>query len=131
MKRIMNIAWRLANKGAKKFGGSSKDYMSESLKIAWYIAGKNVKRKSKKVKIITSSGSRKHKSWVAKINGTHPTYNFSRQFVEAYDENWTEKHFELVAGIYDVCDGGERYFIRVSGGKVSKISIDAVKGAVA
>lgn len=31
----MKMAWQLARKGQKQFGGSVKEYFSESLKIAW------------------------------------------------------------------------------------------------
>lgn len=35
MKEIMKNAWEIARKGAAKFGGNAKEYLSESLKIAW------------------------------------------------------------------------------------------------
>lgn len=34
-KLIMKMAWQLAKNGQKQFGGSVKEYFSESLKIAW------------------------------------------------------------------------------------------------
>lgn len=32
---IMKAAWELARFGAKKFGGSAKEYLAEALKIVW------------------------------------------------------------------------------------------------
>lgn len=33
--QIMEAAWEMARRGAKKFGGSAKQYIAESLKIVW------------------------------------------------------------------------------------------------
>lgn len=131
MRNVMTVAWRLANKGAAKFGGSPVEYLSESLKIAWKMVGNNVKRTSKKATLTTSSGSRNHKSWVAKITGTHAQYGLNRQFVEHTDKNWSEKHFKLGAGYYEVCDSGERRFIVVSAGKIKEVAKDKVMVSVA
>lgn len=32
---VMKVAWEIARDGQKKFGGKAKEYLSESLKIAW------------------------------------------------------------------------------------------------
>lgn len=34
-KEIMKRAWRIAKRGAEKFGGKTVEYISEALKIAW------------------------------------------------------------------------------------------------
>lgn len=119
MKRVMVVAWKIAKKAAAKFGGSPIEYMSEALKYAWKIT--KATRPSKQATLVISAGSRKYKSWVAKIGGTDARYGFKRTFIDAADQNWTEKHFVLGAGVYEVCDAGERYFIRVSGGKITRI----------
>lgn len=49
MKSVMKLAWSIAKKGAKKFGGSPVEYLSESLKMAWKFKGKNVKRPVKRL----------------------------------------------------------------------------------
>lgn len=123
MKKVMVRAWEIARAAAAKFGGSAVEYMSGALRQAW--------AETKKVTIVTSSGSRKHKSWVAKIDGTDARYGFKRTFIDAVDQNWTEKRFELGAGVYEVCDAGERKFIRVSGGKIKVIGKGEVMEAVA
>ncbi|MGM7689746.1 hypothetical protein ACS7WQ_06365 [Staphylococcus felis] len=38
LKIIMRMAWSEAKEAAKKFGGNSKDYISETLKNAWSLA---------------------------------------------------------------------------------------------
>lgn len=126
MKNIMNVAWKIAKKAAAKFGGSPVEYMSEALKTAWQICGKDVKRPSKKATLVIAAGSRNHKSWVAKIEGADARYGFKRSFVDSVDHNLSERTFELSAGTYEVCDAGERYFIRVSGGKINRIDRPAV-----
>lgn len=131
MKQVMTLAWRLAKKGATKFGGSPVDYLSESLKIAWKMVGDNVQRPSKKAELVIASGSRKHKSWVARIDGTHAQYEFNRTFIDAQDINVSERTYTLGKGIYEVCDAGERYFIRIVAGKIERVDENAVKVAVA
>ena len=35
---VMKKAWEIAKSGAKKHGGSSKDFFAESLRLAWALA---------------------------------------------------------------------------------------------
>lgn len=130
MRNLMSVAWKIAKKAAVKFGGSPVEYISESLKMAWKLCGKNIHPKSQKARLTIAAGSRNHKSWVAKITGTHAQYKFDRKFVDSVDNNWTERYYDLAAGYYEVCDAGERYFIRVTGGKIMNISEEKVTGAV-
>ena len=39
-KKVMQRAWQLARQGVKQFGGKSKEYFSESLRMAWQEAKK-------------------------------------------------------------------------------------------
>lgn len=119
MKNVMNVAWKIAKKAAAKFGGSPVEYMSEALKYAWKIT--KATRPSKQATLVIAAGSRNHKSWVAKIEGADARYGFKRSFVDSVDHNLSERTFELSAGTYEVCNAGERYFIRVSGGKITRI----------
>lgn len=131
MQNIMTVAWRLARKGQKKFGGKVSEYLSEALKMAWEMVGKNIKRVSKKVRIAISAGSRNHKSWVAQITGTHPTYKLNRSFVDSVDHNMSERHFDLMDGVYEVCDAGSRQFIQISKGNVEVVEYSEVMELVA
>lgn len=126
MRNIMMVAWKIAKKAAVKFGGSPVEYLSEALKQAWQICGKQVKRASKTATLTIAAGSRNHKSWVAKIDGADAKYGLKRAFVDSVDHNYSERTYNLGAGVYEVCNAGVRYFIRVVGGKINKIERSAV-----
>jgi hypothetical protein len=36
-KEVMTLAWEIAKRGAKRFGGSTVEYIAEAMKIAWGI----------------------------------------------------------------------------------------------
>lgn len=126
MRNIMFVAWKIAKKAAVKFGGRPVEYLSEALKQAWQICGKEVKRASKTATLTIAAGSRNHKSWVAKIDGADAKYGLKRTFIDSVDHNYSERTYNLGAGTYEVCNAGERYFVRVVGGKISKIERSAV-----
>jgi len=114
MKNVMTRAWEIAKQGQKQFGGSTKEYFAAALKMAW--------SETRKVTIETTSGSRKHKSWVAEITGKDSSYGFSRKFIEGNENGWSNKTFDLTNGTYEVCNAGERKFIRVSNGQIENIN---------
>ncbi|TCP32200.1 phage protein Gp111 [Scopulibacillus darangshiensis] len=120
-KSVMAIAWKMARHGAKKFGGKVKDYFSEALKLAWKaVKGGFVKMTAK---LETKSGSRKHKTWVAKLTGKNSTYKYERSFVNDFEEDgFSGRIYTLDDGVYDVCDGGDRKYIKVTNGEIAKIS---------
>lgn len=119
-KQVMTMAVKLA----RKMEGDWIARMKMALKMAWAIVKKGVK---KMVKITTASGSRKYKSWVAEIVGRHPKFNFERKFIEPAREGWTEKEYELAEGkVYEVCNVGEREFVKVENGKVEYLGQDEV-----
>lgn len=128
MKNVMTKAWEIAREGQKKFGGKVKEYFAQALRMAWAIV-----KSAKQVAVVkTTSGSKKHKSWVAEIVGTHPKWKLDRQFVEAVEENdYSGKVFELKNGVYEVCNAGDREFIRVEGGAIEYIEYAKVVGMVA
>lgn len=127
MKQVMVRAWEIAKEGQVKFGGKVSEYLSEALKIAWSEA-----KAPKTVTIKTTSGSKRNKSWVAKIVGTHPRWKLNREFVDAVEENdWTGKVFELENGIYEVCDAGDREFIKVENGEIEYLEYAEVTAMVA
>lgn len=120
----MKKAWEIAKEGQNKFGGKVSEYLSEALKMAW--------GESRKVTLTTTSGSRKHKSWVAEIAGTHPKWKLDREFINAVDENMMEKTFELENGkVYEVCDAGDREFIQVVNGQIEYVEYTEVTEMVA
>lgn len=124
MKNIMTRAWEIAKEGAEKLGGKASEYIAEALKMAW--------AETNKVTITTTSGSKRNKSWVAKITGAHPKWKLNREFIDAVEENdWTGKVFELESGIYEVCDAGDREFIKIDNGEIEYLEYAEVTAMVA
>lgn len=124
MKNVMKRAWEIAREGFIKFGGKVVEYFAEALKLAWL----EVKSANPEIKI--STGSRKHKTWIAKIVGPHAKFKLDRVFMEAVrEEGWTGKVYELEDGIYEVCNG-ERYFIEVANKQINTISKQDVLAAI-
>lgn len=124
MKNIMTRAWEIAREGASKFGGKAVEYLSESMKIAWAESREDVK-----TEIVLAPGSRRHKSWLAKINGSHPQYRLDRQFLNSESEE--DKVYNVENGIYEACDGGDRYFIEVTNGEYNIVNDDWVYDNIA
>lgn len=124
---VMKRAWEIARKGQSKFGGKVSEYFAVSLKMAWAEA-----KAPKKSTINTTFGSKRNKSWVAEITGTHPKWKLNREFVNAVEENeWSGKVFELNNGIYEVCDAGDREFIKVENGEIEYLEYAEVTAMVA
>ncbi|TDQ39253.1 hypothetical protein [Aureibacillus halotolerans] len=64
-----------------------------------------------------AEGSRKHKTWVAKIIGPSKEFRFDRWLVPQDKGNTrATKKFTLADGFYDVCDMGGRRYIKVVDG---------------
>lgn len=62
MKQVMTRAWDLARNASKKFGGKAKDFLSQSLVIAW--------REFKKGIFITAKGSNRAREIKDQLNIT-------------------------------------------------------------
>ncbi len=124
MRNVMVKAWEIARNGQKRYGGKVTEYFAQALKIAWSLIKKGANKMQEPfVMIETLSGSRKHKTWVAEITGTHPQYKFNRKFIDAWDEWSGGKEFKLFTGkYYEICDGGDRTFVKVKDGVVERIS---------
>lgn len=115
--RIMKRAWAIAKEAAVKFGGKASEYIAEALRLAWAEF-----RAPQLITIELREPNRKQKTWVARIVGTHPVYKLDRRFVNA-SEGYT---WELEEGIYEVCENGKRYFIRVAAGDWRRIDASEV-----
>ena len=113
LKKIMLRAHEIA----KTLEGDYAARMSLALRQAWAEA-----RKTAKATLEISCGSRKHKSWIAKITGKHERFGLDRQFMDPVNEGRMYNVYELADGVYEVCNGGDRYFIRVAGGQIETIS---------
>lgn len=116
---IFTAAWELAKQGASKFGGSSKDYFSAALKIAY------LKSNTKIIYTLEiAGGSRKHKSWVAKVTGEDTKWGFQREFVEAKGYGI----YDLEDGVYNIKDASrndQQYFV-IANGQATEIEKEEV-----
>ncbi|GGE47472.1 hypothetical protein GCM10011391_27860 [Pullulanibacillus camelliae] len=127
MKEIMELAWKMARHGQQNFGGKVKDYLKMALKLAWRAVKEGYIKVSKSIKsaktvLTIKMGSRNHKSWVAKIVGRHATYKFDREFVDDFSEDYPNRIYTLTDGLYDVCDGGQRRYIKIQNGSIKNVT---------
>lgn len=122
-KKVMKLAVKMA----RKFEGDWIARMKMALKVAWAIIKKGV---NKMAELKTSTGSKNHKTWVAKITGTHPKFKFNREFVNEFEEDGLGRTYDLADGFYDVCDAGERKYVKVEGGEIEKTNADDIAAAL-
>ncbi|MET1174357.1 hypothetical protein [Paenibacillus amylolyticus] len=121
---VMKRAWVIAIDGAAKFEGNAKEFFSQALIMAWAES-----RKPKLAELFIGNSSRKCKTWVARITGSHERFGFSRVFLTEDGSNWANKWYVLTNGVYEVCAGEDnRYFIKVVDGAIHNIEkSDAIK----
>ncbi|WP_040742212.1 hypothetical protein [Paenibacillus ginsengihumi] len=122
LKKVMVRAHELA----KTFVGNYSARMSLALRQAWAEAKAP---KAPRYVTVDLHSNKRSKTWVAAIIGTHPVYKLDRKFVNPVRYGSTE--WELKAGIYEVCEAGKRYFIRVANGDYQRIDADDVMEMVA
>ncbi|QQE75239.1 hypothetical protein [Brevibacillus composti] len=113
--RVMKRAHQIA----RMLEGDYAARMSLALRQAWAES-----RAPKYVTVELREPNRKQKTWVAKIVGTHPVYKFERKFINSIA--WGETTWELAAGVYEICENGKRYFIRVANGDYHRIEANEV-----
>lgn len=119
MKNVMTRAWEIAKAAVKVFGGSAREYIAEALRQAWAES-----RRPRKVTLELRQPNRKQKTWVAQIVGTHDIYKLDRKFISS--DSWGSTVWTLGNGVYDVCENGNRYYIRVANGEYSQIEAHEV-----
>lgn len=123
MKNVMTRAWEIAREGVQKFGGRIKEYFAQALVMAWAEIKKGVEKVEKTFATLeTQTGSRNNKTWVAEIKGACEQYGLKRNFINPSKDEYGEKEFRLFNGItYDVCDGGNRFMVKVENGEIIKL----------
>ncbi|ETK25823.1 hypothetical protein ERIC1_2c00110 [Paenibacillus larvae subsp. larvae DSM 25719] len=113
MKNVMKKAWEIAKEGVKKFGGKVTEYFAEALRMAWKIA----KYIAAHAELTIPADTRKCRTWVARITGTHPVYKLNREFINHdHDDEYGDKVFRLANGFYEYNNGRSRGFIQVLNG---------------
>lgn len=127
-KHVMTRAWEIAKTGAKRFGGNAKEYFAAALRMAWA----EFKSAAAIVEWDLPADTRKCRTWMARITGTHPVYKLERQFLNPDGEDkYGDKLFDLTRGYYEAYNGKHRYFIQVIKGKATKVERHVVMSAFA
>lgn len=127
MKNVMTRAWEIAKVGVKRFGGSVKEYFAQALVIAWAET-----KIPATVEWELPADSRKSRTWMARITGTHPVYKLDRKFINPDGEDkYGDKLFDLKPGYYEANNGKRRYFIQVANGESVIVEQHVVMAAMA
>lgn len=115
---IFKKAWNLARRGQELFGGKVSEYFAESLRIVY----QNVRTTAFLLEV--ASGSRKHKSWVAKVTGEDKKWGFKREFVDAKEPGV----YELEDGVYNFKNAERNYqqYLVIRNGKAVEIEKEEV-----
>lgn len=125
---IMIRAWNIAKRAEVKFRGKASEYFAMALKMAW---AEYRLAKAPKAEITIDADTRRNKTWVAAITGTHPVYKLNRQFLNPYYIENDEKIFKLNDGLYEIYDGRRRFFIQVTNGTFEVVEKEFVTEVVA
>lgn len=126
----MKKAWEIAKGAAKQHGGKAVEYIGGALKMAWAMAKKA--SAPKYVEVEVSEGSRKHKSYIAKIVGLCERFGLSREFVSSDHESKRAKVAVLFNGnIYELQDAGERRYVRIADGQMHEMEYVEVQSIFA
>lgn len=123
--QLFQTAWTIAKEGAAKFGGSSKEYFAESLKLAYKLQGGITVTKKHKTFTLELTGNKKFKPWAAKIVGKDEKFGFERKFLNADEKDGNNLEFWLFDGVYEYT-GSRRTFIVVKNGEAIQIEKEDV-----
>lgn len=110
---VMARAWEIAKEGKVRYGGKVREYFAAALRRAW------MERKNGGLTVTWElpADSRKGKTWMARIVGTHPTYGLDRKFLDAATHDvYGDKIFLLADGIYECFTGKRRAFFVIDNG---------------
>ena len=75
-------------------------------------------------KVAQITDSRKHKGYLAKIVGTHPTYKIDRKFVDTYEVSGYKYADIKEDGLYEFCTSKankDRYYLLVDNDAITEI----------
>lgn len=91
MKNVMKKAWKIAKKGAEKFGGKASEYIAESLRMAWAIVKNGVNKYVKQIKgtieelkVKALKGTEKQIKWAEDIRKSAVDLLFEEVLHEEY-----------------------------------------------
>lgn len=128
MKNVMVRAWEIARTAVLEFGGKVKEYFAQALAMAW----KEVKARVENFEITLNADTKKCRTWLAQIVGTHPVYKLDRKFlVKDWDDEYGNKVFCLNDGYYESFNGKRKQLFKVVGGEYVETTLLDVQVAVA
>ena len=110
MKQVMTKAVKLA----RKMEGDWQARMKMALRMAWALVKKEAE------KFVTTLGIGR-KYWIAKINGTHPQYKMSREFLNENDIEDGQRVFELEDGLYQGKFSNAPHYFIVENGEARRV----------
>ncbi|WP_068783195.1 hypothetical protein [Paenibacillus phocaensis] len=128
MRYVMVRAWEIARDAVAKFGGKVKEYFAQALAQAW----KEVKAIMQRYEVILDADTKKCRTWLAKIVGTHPVYKLDRKFLMQDGETeYGRKVFKLSDGYYESFNGKRRQLFKVVDGEYFEMTMQEMQVAVA
>lgn len=126
---VMKRAWQIARLAEVEFGGKAVEYITGALKMAW---AEYKQANAPKTEIEIPGDTRRQKTWVAAIIGSHPTYKLDRKFVNSYEvDKFGDKVYRLENGLYELQNHKQRMFIEVSNGTYTIVEKSFVMERVA
>jgi len=108
-KLVMKKAWEIAKNGASRFGGKASEYLSESMKLAWFEV-KRTRNTELKMVIIGNKDSGTYD--VVRLHGTKVTGEDKGLNKEDYASvycNFVERGFKIMD--FFVVENGEKKFL--------------------
>jgi len=127
MRNVMKRAWVIAKAAVVKFCGKVREYFAAALRQAWSEA-----RAPKTVEIEIPADTRKCRTYVARITGTHPVYKLNREFLNQDDDGqYGEKVFHLTEGYYEINNGRRKILVKISNGTETVVDATEVLAGVA
>lgn len=119
---IMTSAWVSAKLGARRFGGSPKEYFPAALKQAWKAYKIRQAIYEERMGYDKENNTITPEKWIAEITGTHPVYKLDRKFING------QKTVKLENDkIYNwVGYKGENHFGKIVDGKLQLLAKEEV-----
>ncbi|MBO2943599.1 hypothetical protein JJQ72_06355 [Paenibacillus sp. F411] len=127
MKNVMVRAWEIAKAAVVKFGGKVKEFFARALAMAWAEV-----KAPKYTEVELKADTRKHRTWMAQIVGTHPTFKLDRKFLnEDGTDEFGDKIFRLKDGAYEFNNGNRRGFFLIQNGMKVSVTQNEINSYIA
>lgn len=118
-KNVMKKAWEIAKGAAKRHGGKAREYISESLKLAWVL----INKKSFRVEIVLNHKNRNSAN-IFKLDGVKEDGSFVKSDVSYVLECQTRRAAYLEdGGVYEIHDARGVKYVEVDGEDMNELSV--------